>query len=106
MESETVNEILVNDQNELLLKVQGNGKAMYQYVYREAAGVYWDDTHKAFKSTDMKEWTISKWFVHIIAIVKSGLNLELKMDENVNWVNIPDEERLQILKLYNETEDL
>jgi hypothetical protein len=106
MESEIIREIVVNDQNEVLLKVHGKGKAMYQHVYREAAGVHWDETSKAFKSTDMKEWTISKWFAHIITIVKSGLNLELKMDENVNWVNIPDEERIQILKLYIKTEDL
>ncbi|MBQ20766.1 MAG: hypothetical protein CMD31_08420 [Flavobacteriales bacterium] len=69
---------------------------MYQYVYREAAGVYWDEIQKAFKSTPMNEWTISEWFLHIKDIVKSGLNVELKVDTNVDWRSIPNEEITRI----------
>ena len=65
---------------------------MYQYVYREAAGVYWDENQKAFKSTPLNEWTESKWFIHIKNIVKSGLNIGLSVDKNVKWNNIADEE--------------
>jgi len=96
MTNETIQEIVVNDQNELLLKLIGNGKPMYQYVYREAAGVYWDENHKGFKSTSIKEWTISEWFFHITDIVKSGLGIELKIDENLTWKNIPDSEIIKI----------
>ena len=62
MTNETIQEIVMNDQNELLLRLIGNGKPMYQYVYREAAGVYWDENLKGFKSTPIKEWTVSEWF--------------------------------------------
>lgn len=58
MKKEIIKEIVINDQNELLLKVIGKGNSMYQYVYREAAGVYWDELQKAFKSIPMNESTI------------------------------------------------
>ena len=96
MKIEIIKEIVVNDKNELLLKVIGEGKPMYQYVYREAAGVYWDENQKAFKSTPLNDWTEFKWFMHIKDIVKSGLNIELSIDENVKWNNIADEEIIKI----------
>lgn len=96
MKNEIINEIVVNDENKLLLKVIGKGNRMYQYIYREAAGVYWDENQKAFKSKPINEWTVSEWFLHIKDIVKSGLNLELTIDENVEWKNIPDEEKTKI----------
>ena len=50
---------------------------MFQYVYREAAGVYWDDDKGCFKSTQPEEWTLDKWYQHIVAIVRSGLGIQL-----------------------------
>lgn len=96
MKNEIIKEIVVNDQNELLLRVIGEGNSGYQYVYREAAGVYWDEIQKGFKSTTINELTISDWFLHIKDIVKSGLNVELTIHENVNWENIPDTEKIKI----------
>jgi hypothetical protein len=96
MKIEIIKEVVVNDKNELLIKVIGDGNPMYQYVYREAAGVYWDDNQKAFKSTPLNEWTESKWFMHIKDIVKSGLNIELSFDANLKWNNISDEEIINI----------
>ena len=37
MKIEIIKEVVVNDKNELLIKVIGDGNPMYQYVYREAA---------------------------------------------------------------------
>ncbi|WP_194778608.1 hypothetical protein [Pararhodonellum marinum] len=95
MKNEIIKEIVVNDENELLLKVIGEGSPDNQYVYREAAGVYWDENQKGFKSTPIREWTVLEGFFHITDIVKSGLNVELTIDENVEWKNIPDEEKLK-----------
>ena len=60
MKTETINKIVLNDSNELLLLLDSNGEPMYQYVYREAAGVYWDEKQKGFKSTELKEWKIGR----------------------------------------------
>ena len=96
MKTETVNTVALNENKELILKIAGEGKPSYQYVYREAAGVYWDEKEKCFKSTPLREWSVSKWFFHIKDIVKIGLNLNLEMDNNITWENIPTYEQEKI----------
>lgn len=96
MKIETINTIVLNQDNELVLKIVGKGNPSYQYVNREAAGVYWDEKQNGFKSTPLREWTISKWFFHIKDIVKIGLNVDLEMDKNIIWKNIPITEQIKI----------
>ena len=96
MKTETISKIVLNEKNELILKITGKGNPSYQYVYREAAGVYWDEKEKGFKSTPIREWTISEWFFHIKDIVKTGLNLNLEMDKSITWENIPTKEQTKI----------
>jgi len=96
MKNEIIKEIAVNDKNELLLKLVSNGNSSYQYIYREATGVYWDENQKAFKSTPMNKWTISEWFLHIKNTLRSVLNVELTVDKRMDWKNIPNEEKQKI----------
>ncbi len=85
------------DTGELLLGLESQGKPMYQYVYREAAGVYWDEIRHGFKSTPMKDWSAPKWFSQIVAVVRSGLGVELSLGENITWRNIPEQQQAEIL---------
>ncbi|WP_156126228.1 hypothetical protein [Hymenobacter sp. DG25B] len=96
MKTETINRVILNSNNELLLILAGPGKPMYQYVYREAAGVYWDNSQKGFRSTPLREWTISDWFMHIKEIVKTSLNVDLKLSNSLIWENIPEIEQTKI----------
>lgn len=96
MERETINRIEILDTGELLLGLESKGKSMYQYVYREASGVYWDEKRHGFKSTPIKEWSCSKWFSQIIGVVKSGLGVELTLGHDIAWRNIPAQERTLI----------
>ena len=98
MDTETISRIEVLDTGELLLGLEGKGKSEYQYVYREAAGVYWDPAKSGFKSTLMSEWSCSMWFSHIVSVVHSGLGLKLVLAKSVSWRNIPDQQRLEIEK--------
>lgn len=96
MKTEFVNKIVLNGNNELFLILESNGNPMYQYVYREAAGVYWDDVQKGFKSTPIMEWTITEWYLHIKEIIKTSLNIDLILSEDLIWDNIPEVERIKI----------
>lgn len=96
MDNETINRIEVLDTGELLLGLDGQGKSMYQYVYREAAGVYWDQSRHGFKSTPMKEWTCSQWYQQIVSVVRSGLGVELSLADHVAWSNVPENEKAEI----------
>lgn len=97
MEKETIIEVRLTDKNELLLNIDSDGNPMYQYIYREAAGVYWDTDNKGFKSTPINDRTISEWFFHITGTVKSGLNIDLALSEKAFWGNIPDAEKDEII---------
>jgi hypothetical protein len=96
MNSETINKIEVLETGELLVGIESQGKPMFQYVYREAAGVYWDQSRKGFKSTPMREWSCSQWFKQIIEVVRSGFGVELKLGANVIWLNVPEKQKTEI----------
>lgn len=96
MEIEIINRVEFLDTGELLLGLESKGKSMYQYVYREAAGVYWDEQRHGFKSVPIKEWPYSKWFFHIVGVVKSCLGIELNLGEDIIWRNIPNQEKTAI----------
>lgn len=69
MIEKVVNRIVLTQNNELFLTIIGQGNPSCQYVYREAAGVSWDDNEKSFKSTLIGDWTIFEWFFHIKGIL-------------------------------------
>ena len=98
MDTETISRIEVLDTGELFLGLESKGRGGYQFVYREAAGVYWDADRSGFKSTPMREWSCSKWFIHIVGVAQSGLGLKLVLGDNVAWSKVPDQEKLEIEK--------
>jgi hypothetical protein len=95
MDQETINRIEVLDTGELLLGLESGGKSMYQYVYREARGVYWDQNQRVFKSTPMTDWSCSRWFEHIIEVA-GDCGIQLALGNHVSWLNIPAEQKSAI----------
>ena len=99
MNKETITKVEVNEACELLLLLESNGKSDYQYVYREATGVYWDNEFHAFKSTPMKSWSCVQWFSQIVTIAKS-VSAELILSKNAKWQGVTIEEQNEIMKTY------
>tara|TARA_R110002020_G_scaffold453926_3_gene669159 strand:+ start:4898 stop:5230 length:333 start_codon:yes stop_codon:yes gene_type:complete len=95
MDRETINRIEVLDTGELFLGIESQGKPMYQHVYREAAGVYWDDTKHGFKSTPIKEWTCSQWYKQIVEVVRY-IGVELVLADDVTWSGVSEDEKAEI----------
>jgi len=60
-------------------------KAMYQYVYREAAGVYWEQELGCFVSTPPGDWTPQQWYQHIVAIVRTGVGLQMVLTPETEY---------------------
>jgi len=97
MEREVIRKIEVNEANEFILLIEGNGDPSYQYIYREAAGVYWDEINHGFKSTPMKrDWSCSQWYFHIVSLVKSCIGIELERSRKVVWGNISKKDKSEI----------
>jgi hypothetical protein len=60
-------------------------KGMWQHVYRETAGVYWESDLGCFVSTPPQEWTPQKWYQHIIGVVRSGLGLQMILSPDTEF---------------------
>ena len=101
MEREIIYNLEITVHNELLLQLKSKGKSMYQHIYREAAGVYWDNQLNGFKSTPLKDdWSCSQWFFHIVDIAKS-VGVYLQLDKNATWQGISKKDKNDILKNAN-----
>lgn len=99
LDQETVDRVEMLDTGELLLGLAGAGNPTFEYVYRAAAGVYWDASMGGFKSTPMQARSASWWYSHMVAVVRSELNVELKLGNDVAWRNLSEFERDEISNL-------
>jgi hypothetical protein len=95
-ETEYIDRIEILDTGEFFLGLEGEGKPDYQFVYREASGVYWEPILKGFKSTALKEWRPSEWFSHMVDIVRIGVGVELVLCDSIQWRGISEEEKALI----------
>ncbi len=100
MDYEIINSVEVTEGNELFLGLEGEGSPSYQYIYREAAGVYWDPQKHGFRSTELKDWGHAKWFSHIISVVRS-IGIELRLSDDATWSDIPSSEKATIISEHN-----
>jgi hypothetical protein len=96
LDQEYINRVEILETGELLLGLKSQGKPIYQFVYREAAGVYWDNNRHGFKSTPMKKWSCSRWFKQIVGVVPSALGVDLVLSPDVAWRNISEQQKKEI----------
>lgn len=101
MEIEEISRVEILENGEMYVVLASGGKAMYQHIYREAAEVYWDNEIKCFKATAPRKWSHLEWFLHIIAVAKSGLGITLEVSKNTSWVNVPSSLKEEIYARHN-----
>ena len=98
MKTEKISLIEIMPDNQLLLKLVSRGDESYQYIYREAAAVYWDKEKNGFKSSEApKNWTYFQWFLHMKSLISSSMQIEIVIDDSTNWKNISEDLKAQIL---------
>lgn len=84
METSLIFKVAVLDDGRVAVFPQSK-RADYQYVYREAAGVNWDQAMGCFVSTPPQEWTPQKWYQHIISVVWSGIGLQMVLTADTEY---------------------
>ena len=101
MNKEILKKIEVLESGKLILILENKGQSYYQFVYREAAGVYWNPSLNGFISTEPKDWSYSKWFSHIVEVVnKTGIQLALS--DNTEWIGLDSSDKEIILTEYSD----
>ena len=96
---ETIDRVEARDTGELFVGVAGAGSPAYEYVYRAAAGVYWDASTRGFRSTPMDGRSAAWWYSHIVDVVRSELGVELALGREVKWRNVSEAAIEQIVGL-------
>lgn len=59
----------------------------YQYIYREASEVYWDQSEKCFFSPVPREWDYKNWFGQIVCVARNGLGIILNLSKNTEFIS-------------------
>lgn len=96
---EKISTIEILESGEMLILLEGGGKPMYQYIYREAAEIRWDNDIKGFKAPATRKWNYSDRFKQIVNVIASGLEVNLKLSNDTNWVNVPVKTKTEICVL-------
>ena len=95
MEIEEISRVEILGNEEMYVVLAGGGKPMYQYKYREAAEVYWDNDIKGFKAPPPRKWSHSDWYHHIVTVAAS-VGISLKLSNKTDWVNVPSKIKTEI----------
>ncbi len=73
-------------------------KSKFTLIYRTATEVHWDNDKKTLYSPKPRDWSYLDWFLHIIGVIKTEYQTELKLTDNTEWINIPTELKNKITK--------
>lgn len=97
MNLETVSSIeIASDGSLLVMRLESGGKPSYQYVYRAAAGVYWDNDAGAFKFNTKNDKRSAHWFAHVRKVLEEEMSVQLCLGGQTAWTNVPNDVRHEI----------
>ena len=65
-------------------------------IYRAAIEVHWDEAMQCLYSPKPREWGYLQWFQQIVTGVESEYGYHLRLKPETEWVNIPNDLRLDI----------
>ena len=96
--------VKVNDNNEFVFVIKASKDTLdtsdLEFIYREAAGIYWNDEASEFHSTPIKhDWDVVDWAKHFVGMLTS-FGLTLEFSQNLKWEKISTEEQARILAIF------
>lgn len=91
---DNISEIGIDYQEQLYVRPEHQ---TFEYIYRAAAEVGWDNKEKVLFSPKPKEWSYYDWFRHIIQSAKDEYGCTLHVTEQTIWTNIPDDLKQKII---------
>jgi hypothetical protein len=99
---ESVSKVKLLPSGAILLCLASGGRADYQYVYRAAKGVYWDNESRGFTMYRIGDWSPTKQLAHILRVVDDEMAITLGISEATTWDGLSIEE----IDSMNHTPDL
>ena len=71
--------------------------AGYQYIYRDASGIRWDDENLCLYSEIPRELSHGQWFTIILDAIEREYGDDLILTRHTGWVNVSDDLRTELL---------
>ena len=93
MSTDNIIEIGIDNKERIYIKPETEH---FEFIYRAAAEVGWDDKERFLYSPKPKEWTYFDWYRQIIMVTKDEYGCQLVLTDKTQWINIPDELKEQI----------
>ena len=91
MEEIEISEIAVTETGEIQVTHIINWKDLFQFIYRTATGVEWNEKSQCFMSPAPRDWSLFDWYANIVGSVASEMGVVLKVTQNTKWCNVPKE---------------
>jgi hypothetical protein len=98
MRKEIISKIIIGSDRRLMIFPQ---KENFQYIYRTASGVDWNNDKKYLFSEIPGEWNYIKWFNHILSNVLLEYGIILKITRKTLFENIDASLKKQLKKPKN-----
>lgn len=95
MTTDQIIEIGIDHEDRLYIRPE---KQTFEYIYRAAAEVGWDNKEKVLFSPKPREWSYYVWYRHILDIAKDEYGCKLLLTDKTQWRNVPDDLQQQIIE--------
>jgi hypothetical protein len=97
MENIEITKIEIDESGKLLVTPIINWNDFFQFIYRAATGVRWNENSKCFVAPVPKEWSQFDWYANIVTSVRSENGVNLKITPRTKWLNVPDSLKVKIM---------
>ncbi len=95
MTTDKIIEVGIDEKGRLYIKPQTQH---FEFIYRAAAEVNWDNKEMFLYSPKPREWSYYAWYKHIITIANDEYGCKLQLTDKTKWINIPTELKQQIIE--------
>ena len=86
MKTDNISIIGINETGQLFIKPEIEH---FEYIWRSAAEVHWNDKEKYLFSPQPREWSYLDWYKHVVSVVIDEYGCKLTLTSNTVWINIP-----------------
>ena len=94
-------EISCNPQGHLSVKPDSNVCGTFEFIYRDASGVRWDEHNKSLVAYEPERWSAFDLYRQILSAVKNEYGCQLFTNTETRWSNVPEAIRQMIEALPN-----
>ncbi len=88
METIEITKVEILPSNEISVTPITNWNDFFQFIYRTATGVVWNDENQCFMSPIPREWSHFDWYANIVTSVISDMGVNLIITPTTEWLNI------------------